>query len=30
MLEREKDMPEEVRQAIAEELRAMEGDDYVV
>ena len=30
MLEREKDMPEEVRQAIAEELRAMEGDDYIV
>ena len=30
MLEREKDMPEEVRQAIAKELQAMEGDDYVV
>ena len=30
MLEREKGMPEEVRQAIAEELRAMERDDYVV
>ena len=30
MLERERDMPEEVRKAIAEELRAMEGDDYVV
>ena len=30
MLEREKDMPEEVRHTIAEELRAMEGDDYVV
>jgi len=30
MLEREKDMPEEVRQAIAQELQAMEGDDYIV
>ena len=30
MLEREKDMPEEVRQAVADELQAMEGDDYVV
>jgi thymidylate synthase len=30
MLEREKDMPEEVRAAIAEELQAMEGDDYIV
>ena len=30
MLEREKDMPEEVRQAVAEELQAMEKEDYVV
>ena len=30
MLEREKDMPEEVRAAIAEELQAMEEDDYIV
>ncbi len=30
MLEREKDMPEEVRQAVAKELEAMEKDDYVV
>jgi len=30
MLEREKEMPEEVRRAIAKELEAMEGDDYVV
>ncbi len=30
MLEREKDMPEKVRAAIAEELQAMEMDDYVV
>ena len=30
MLEREKDMPEEVRQAIADELQAMEKEDYVV
>jgi thymidylate synthase len=30
MLEREKDMPEEVRTAIEKELQAMEGDDYVV
>jgi thymidylate synthase len=30
MLEREKDMPDEVRQAVAEELKAMEKDDYVV
>ena len=30
MLEREKDMPEEVRSAIAEELRAMESEGYVV
>jgi len=30
MLEREKDMPEEVRQAVAGELKAMEMDDYVV
>ena len=30
MLEREKDMPEDVRQAVAKELEAMEGDDYVV
>ena len=30
MLDREKDMPEEVRQAVAKELEAMEGDDYVV
>ncbi len=30
MLEREKDMPEQVRQAVAGELQAMEKDDYVV
>ena len=30
MLEREKDMPEDVRRAVAKELEAMEGDDYVV
>ena len=30
MLEREKDMPEEVRRAIEKELQAMEGNDYVV
>jgi len=30
MLEREKDMPEKVRKAIAEELRLMEEEDYVV
>ena len=30
MLEREKDMPGEVRQAIADELQAMEKEDYVV
>ena len=30
MLEREKDMPEKVRQAVAEELEMMEKDDYVV
>ena len=30
MLEREKDMPEEIRQAIEKELQAMEMDDYVV
>jgi thymidylate synthase len=30
MLEREKDMPEDVRRAITEELEAMEKDDYVV
>ena len=30
MLEREKDMPTEVRKAVEEELRAMEGDGYVV
>lgn len=30
MLEREKDMPDEVRSAIAEELRKMEDDDYIV
>jgi thymidylate synthase len=30
MLEREKDMPEEVRRAIEKELRAMEKGDYVV
>ncbi len=30
MLEREKDMPEEVRKAVAEELHKMEDDDYVV
>ncbi len=30
MLEREKDMPEKVRQAVASDLAAMEQDDYVV
>jgi len=30
MLEREQDMPEKVRKAIAEELRLMEEEDYVV
>jgi hypothetical protein len=30
MLEREKDMPEEVRRAVAKELEAMERDDYIV
>ncbi len=30
MLEREKEMPEDVRQAITEELRQMEGDNYIV
>jgi thymidylate synthase len=30
MLEREKDMPEEVRQAIVNELEAMKRDDYIV
>jgi thymidylate synthase len=30
MLKREKDMPEEVRKAVAEELHKMEDDDYVV
>lgn len=30
MLEREKEMPEEVRKAITEELRMMEGEGYVV
>lgn len=30
MLDREKEMPEPVRAAIAEELRLMEGDDYSV
>lgn len=30
MLEREKDMPDEVKEAIAAELEAMERDDYVV
>ena len=30
MLEREKDMPEKVRKAIAEELRLMEEKDYLV
>jgi hypothetical protein len=30
MLARESDMPPEVRRAIAEELEAMEGGDYVV
>jgi len=30
MLEREKDMPENVRKSIEEELRLMEGEDYVV
>ena len=30
MLDRESDMPEEVRQAVADELQAMENEDYVV
>lgn len=30
MLEREKEMPEKVRKAIEEDLRLMEGDEYVV
>ena len=30
MLEREKEMPESVRKSVAEELRKMEEDDYVV
>jgi len=30
MLARENDMPEEVRQAVADELQAMEDEDYVV
>jgi hypothetical protein len=30
MLERERDMPPPVRKAIAEELRLMEEDDYIV
>lgn len=30
MLDREKEMPEDVRKAVAEELRQMEGDDYIV
>ena len=30
MLEREKDMPEKIRKSIADELRQMEEDDYVV
>jgi hypothetical protein len=30
MLEREKEMPENVRRAIEEELSKMERDDYIV
>jgi hypothetical protein len=30
MLEREKDMPDEVRKAIEEELRKLESEEYVV
>ncbi len=30
MLEREKDMPEDVRKAIEEELRKLEDEDYIV
>jgi hypothetical protein len=30
MLEREKEMPEAVRKAVADELKKMEQDDYVV
>ena len=30
MLEREKEMPADVRQAVEQELRSMEKDDYVV
>jgi len=30
MLARENDMPADVKQAIAEDLKAMEGEDYVV